>query len=171
MDVKKKIEAVLFVSAEAVSVQKLAEITGESKEAVEQAAVELEKDYENRAVMISKVAGGFQLLTRPEYADIIRAFIKQISKRKLSQAAMETLSIIAYKQPIKRQEIEGIRGVSSGEIIKALLEAELIKITGRENSPGQPMLYGTTDRFLEICGINSTNDLPKPSEIEEAINQ
>ncbi len=171
METIRKIEAILFVSAEPVSAERLAEIISEPKEAVEQALAALEKECETRSFNLARVAGGCQLLTRPEYADIIRAFVRQVSKRKLSQAAMETLSIIAYKQPVKRQEIESIRGVNSGEIIRALLEAELIKIAGRENAPGQPMLYSTTEKFMEVCGINSVNDLPKPAEIEEPVNQ
>lgn len=170
-ELKKKIESVLFVSAEPISIKRIAEVVSEPQEKIEPALSELEKDYESRAFMLSRVAGGYQLLTRPEFADIISAFATQVTKRKLSQAAMETLSIIAYKQPVTRQEIESIRGVSSGEITRALMEAELIKVAGRANTPGQPILYATSDKFLEICGLNSINDMPKPVEIGETPNQ
>lgn len=170
-DIKKKVEAVLFISAEPITLKRLAEVISEPLENIEPALAELEKEYESRAFLLSKVAGGYQLLTRPEFADIISAFATQITKRKLSQAAMETLSIVAYKQPVTRLEIESIRGVSSGEIIRALMEADLVQVAGRANTPGQPILYATTDKFLEICGLNSVNDLPKPVEIGETSNQ
>lgn len=116
---------------------------------------------------IMKIAEGFLYTTKPEHSKYIGFLSSEKSKRKLSQASLETLAIIAYKQPITKPEIEAIRGVNSDYIIASLLEKNLISINGRAESIGRPLLYGTTPDFLKYFGLNKVSDLPKPREIEE----
>ena len=116
---------------------------------------------------IMRIANGFLFATLPEYAKYIGYLSTEKSKRRLSQAALETLSIIAYKQPITKPEIEMIRGVNSDYVLNTLLEKDLITIKGRAETVGRPLLYGTTVNFLKYFGLNSITDLPKPREVEE----
>lgn len=122
-----------------------------------------------RVFTVVSVAGGYQFATLPEYGEILARLIRSKSKRRLSQAALESLAIIAYKQPISKPEVEAIRGVNSGEVMNKLLEKNLIAIVGRSSAPGKPLLYGTTDDFLRAFGLFSITDLPKPREIEELL--
>ena len=115
------------------------------------------------------VAGGYQIRTRSEYDFFVRRLIAKTGQFYLSQAALETLSIIAYKQPISRLNIESIRGVDCAGVIKTLLKKSLIKISGRDDSPGRPLIYKTTDTFLKSFGLNKLSDLPKLKEINELI--
>ncbi len=124
-----------------------------------------------RAFRIIHVAGGFQFATMPEYADWLGKMFKEKAKRKLSRSALETLSVIAYKQPVTKPEIEAIRGVGADYVIQSLLERGLITIVGRAASPGRPLLYGTTLDFLKHFGINDLADLPKPREIDEILHE
>jgi len=130
---------------------------------------ELNEKYENLELPFSilKVAGGFSYSTKPQFAKYVGYLSTEKSKRRLSQAALETLAIIAYKQPITKPEIETIRGVNSDYIINMLLEKNLITISGRAETIGRPLLYGTTDEFLKYFGLYKITDLPKPREIEE----
>jgi len=121
----------------------------------------------NFSFRIIKVANGFLYATKPEFSKYIGFLSSEKSKRRLSQAALETLAIIAYKQPITKPEIEKIRGVNSDYILSSLLEKNLAAITGRAETIGRPLLYGTTDEFLKYFGLNKISDLPKPREIEE----
>lgn len=136
---------------------------------VESCVEELNKSYDekNIAFKILKIAGGFIFATKPEYAKYVGYLSSEKSKRRLSQAALETLAIIAYKQPITKPELESIRGVNSDYILNTLLEKSLIAIKGRAETIGRPLLYGTTDEFLKYFGLNKISDLPKPREIEE----
>ena len=113
---------------------------------------------------VYKTGGGYQFLSKPEYRDLISCFISEQSKAKLSRSMLESLAIIAYQQPATRQEIERIRGVHSGYALERLLERDLIDTKGRSDSPGQPLLYGITDRCLDFFGINSIKDLPTLEE-------
>ena len=134
------------------------------------AAVErLNAEYERtrRSFTITEVAGGFRVMTRPEYGDVIEGLKRSRNQGKLSPAAMETLAIIAYKQPITRAQIETIRGVASGEIVRSLMERRLVKSVGRAEEIGRPMLYGTTRSFLETFGLASLKDLPKVGSLEQ----
>jgi len=124
-----------------------------------------------RAFRIIQVAGGYQFATMPEYADWLGKMMKEKAKRKLSPSALETLAIIAYKQPVTKPEIEAIRGVSADYVISTLLERGLITIVGRAATPGRPLLYGTTQDFLKHFGINDLADLPKPREIDEIMRE
>lgn len=121
----------------------------------------------NRPYQIINIAGGFQFATRPEYGFLLQSIIKVKQKKKFSQASLEALSIIAYKQPVSKPEIEQIRGVNSNEIVNSLLEKKLVRIVGRKDALGKPLLYGTTNLFLKVFGLVSLDDLPKLREIDE----
>lgn len=165
-ELKQQVEALLFASDEPLTVNRLHSLLPDVKPSEIRSALQtLREDYDSRACALEEIAGGYQLLTRPEHADIISNLRKSRSERKLSTAALETLAIVAYKQPIKRASIESIRGVQSGEILRALMERGLIRIAGRESVPGNPVLYGTTDEFLKAFGLPSIKDLPKPEEV------
>ena len=135
--------------------------------------VELNKELleSNRPYHIINIGGGWQFATRPEFGELLQRMVKTKSKRRFSQATLETLSIIAYRQPITKAEVEQIRGVNSAEIINSLFEKKLVDIVGRKDSLGKPLLYGTTVEFLKIFGINSLSELPKLREFEEIANQ
>src|SRR5205823_3716699 len=132
---------------------------------------ELNAQYEasNRSFRIEQVAGGFQLLTLPMFGDLLKKFHQKESDAKLTKAALETLAIIAYKQPILRADVEAIRGVACGETIRSLMEKHLVKIAGRAEEPGRPILYGTTKRFLELFGLNSLSELPQNEETKSLL--
>jgi segregation and condensation protein B len=134
---------------------------------------DLNAEYEDsgRAFRIVEVAGGFQFATVREYGEYVALLSKEKQRRRLSPAALETLAIIAFRQPISKPEIEAIRGVNSDQVLLSLLEKNLVSITGRSESVGRPLLYGTTDEFLRIFGLNSLNDLPKLREIEELMEE
>lgn len=137
---------------------------------VEETVELLNKRYEEEfklSFKISKIANGYLFATRPEYAKYLGFLSSEKSKRRLSQAALETLAIIAYKQPITKPELETIRGVNSDYILNTLLEKNLITISGRAETIGRPLLYGTTDEFLKYFGLFKISDLPKPREIDE----
>lgn len=166
---KQGLEAVLFTLDEPIAPGKLKDLFPDAKpEEIKQALLALQGEYDatGRAFQLVEIAGGWRLLTRPEHADIIGKLKKAKADRKLSAAALETLAIIAYKQPIKRVDVEAIRGAASGELIRALMERNLVKIAGREEIPGTPLLYGTTKEFLDTFGIHSLEDLPRPEEVK-----
>jgi segregation and condensation protein B len=139
-----------------------------SIKAIRAAVQTLNDAYEQtgRSFRIEQVAGGYQILTMPEHGEALRRLHQKEADAKLTKAALETLSIIAYKQPILRADVEAIRGVACGEAIRGLMEKHLVKIAGRAEEPGRPILYGTTKRFLELFGLNSLKDLPKPEEFK-----
>jgi segregation and condensation protein B len=124
-----------------------------------------------RAFRIVAIAGGYQFATRPEYAEYVVRLFKEKSRRRLSGAALETLAIIAYKQPVSKLDVENVRGVNCDEVLKSLLEKNLITITGRAEAVGRPLLYGTTGDFLRHFGLPTITDLPKPREIEELMKE
>ena len=143
---------------------KLAEALGAtSTKAIAQAIEQLNETYgqTDRSFRIEKVASGWQILTLPQFAEVLNVFHKTRNQTKLSPAAMETLAIIAYKQPLLRADVEAIRGVASGEIIRSLMERHLVKIVGRAEELGRPILYGTTKQFLEVFGLSDLKDLPQ----------
>ncbi len=140
-----------------------------SNDDIEKCVAELNLKYDeaNSSFKITPVAGGFLFATLPEYSKYLGYLSSEKSKRRLSSAALETLAIIAYKQPITKPELETIRGVNSDYIINTLLEKGLISISGRAETIGRPLLYSTTPEFLKYFGLNRLSDLPKPREIEE----
>lgn len=174
------IESLIFSSDEPLAaveiVKAIQGIDGEDinikAEEIEAAVDQLNQNYiqQNISFRIVKVANGYLFATTPDNAKYIGYLSSEKSKRRLSQAALETLAIIAYKQPITKPELESIRGVNSDYIITTLLEKNLITIKGRAESIGRPLLYGTTDQFLIYFGLNKLSDLPKPREIEEIMN-
>lgn len=166
---KSVIENILFVADSPLTLAKIAEIfNGEmNKTVIKEILDKLKTDYEHRGIQLVEVAEGYQLCTRPEASEWIKRFYNIEKGSRLSQASMETLSIIAYKQPITRTEIEEIRGVDSGGVIKTLLEKNLTRNIGRKKVPGRPMMYGTTRKFLEYFGLKSLADLPTLEELKE----
>ena len=122
------------------------------------------------AFELAEIAGGYQFLTKGAYHNTVSVHLKQNTKKRLSQAAMETLALIAYKQPVSKSELEEIRGVGCDYALQKLLEKELVLISGRSEGPGRPLLYATSDKFMDYMGINSLNDLPKPKDFKEVEN-
>ena len=169
IDVVSVIEAVLFATDEPITPQKLADIAGiegvrEARKRVE----ELNAKYEQMACAfrIEEIAGGYQMLTLSQYNPWLGKLVKVRNETKLSGAALETLAIVAYKQPIMRVNIEAIRGVSCGEMVRQLCDKGLVKIVGRAEELGRPLLYGTTKRFLEVFGLSSLRELPQAQELK-----
>lgn len=169
-NIENKIEAVLFVASNPVSISHLKEILEVDEKIIKKAINELKENYQNRALKLEEVAGGWQLRTKSQYSDVVLKYLKA-KPWKLSNAANETLAIIAYKQPITKAEIEQLRGVDCSGMIKQLMEVNLIKNMGRKPEPGRPLLYGTTQKFLEIFGLNSLKDLPSIREIKEFMEE
>ncbi|MCC6424550.1 MAG: SMC-Scp complex subunit ScpB [Phycisphaerales bacterium] len=160
-------EALLFGTHHPLTAGRLAELLGlPSTKPIRRAVRELNQQYEQsgRSFRIEQVAGGFQLLTLPEFGETLKKLHQKEIDAKLTRAALETLAIVAYKQPILRADVEAIRGVACGETIRSLMEKHLVKISGRAELPGRPILYGTTKRFLELFGLNNLKDLPQAEE-------
>jgi segregation and condensation protein B len=167
---KKQILAILFAARDPVELGQLAEVFDDiSIDELSQAAAELLTEFNSlqEAVELRKVAGGYRLTTRPEHHDVIRRYLRTKPSARLSQAALETLSVIAYKQPITLPEIMEIRGIKGTSTIKTLLEKKLIEIRGRKKVVGRPILYGTTQEFLVKFGLNDLTELPSLEEFEE----
>lgn len=120
---------------------------------------------------VVEIAGGYQFLTKGAYHHTVGVYLKQTTKKRLSRSALETLSIIAYKQPVSKTELEKIRGVNCDYALQKLLEKELVSITGRSDGPGRPLLYGTSPKFMDYFGLRSLDDLPKPKDFKEPENQ
>ena len=167
--VESVIEAILFASDESLSATKLAAIAEITTKQVNDSVKALNERYKagNHAFRIVQIAGGYQMLTLSPYNHWLQKLLRARSESKLSAAALETLAIIAYKQPIIRADIEAIRGVAAGEMIRSLMYKGLVKIVGRADVLGRPMLYGTTKKFLEVFGLNSLKDLPKVEELKK----
>jgi segregation and condensation protein B len=163
------LEALLLSTHHPLTAGRLAELLDlPSTKPVRNAIKELNAQYEStgRSFRIDQVAGGYQILTLPEFGDSLKKLHLREADAKLTKAALETLAIIAYKQPMLRADIESIRGVACGETIRSLMEKHLVKIAGRAEEPGRPILYGTTKRFLELFGLNSLKDLPQPEALK-----
>ena len=167
-NLKSAIEALLFASERPLSPEEMKNAFGDGvsaaqiKEQVE--ALGKEYDEQDRGFRLYEIAGGFQLASDIRFAEVLKRFYQSREKKKLSQAGLETLSVIAYRQPVTRADIEAIRGVTVDGAVKTLLEKGLIKITGRKEVPGRPILYGTTQEFLEHFGLKSIQELPPLSE-------
>jgi segregation and condensation protein B len=167
--VESVVEAVLFASDESLTDARLASIVETSAKQVRQHIKNLNDKYQanNNAFRIEQIAGGYQMLTLSPYNLWLKKLLRVRGDNKLSPAAMETLAIVAYKQPVMRADIEAIRGVAVGEVIRSLSYKGLVKIVGRAEVLGRPMLYGTTKKFLEVFGLNALKDLPKAQELKE----
>mgnify|MGYP000710485897 CR=1 FL=1 len=166
LEIKKVIETLLFITDRPLSIQRLSQICNVSEEKVEGAVKELESDYEKYTLQIMHVAGGYQMATRQEYGAWVRKLYHSRMTIRLSSASLETLAIIAYKQPVTRAEIERIRGVEVIGPLETLIERRLVTSLGRKETVGRPMLYGTTDEFLRQFGLNSLDDLPPMENFE-----
>lgn len=170
---KRVIEALIFASDQPVSSGAIGSIIeGVSVKQVEQIIAILNQEYRDRgqAFEIIPVAGGFQYATRSQYFPWIKMLYRGRRKARLTQAALETLAIIAYRQPVTKTTIESIRGVNIDGVLQTLLERKLVTIAGREKSPGRPLLYKTTEEFLKYFGVDGLDDLPNLREIEEIFN-
>ncbi len=169
------IEALVFATDSPLSETEILECLEESFETafapedVEAAIDEVRQRYAQPefAIELVEVGGGFQFMTKGAYHGIIATWLKQTTKKRLSRAAIETLSIIAYKQPVAKSEAEAIRGVSCDYSLQKLLEKELVSIVGRSEGPGRPLLYGTSPKFMDYFGLKNLKDLPQPKDFKE----
>jgi len=169
-ELKAILESLLFVSPEPLSAVRLVAVLGDvTKAEVERTLKSLGKDLDQdgRGIRLVEVAGGYRLVTKQEYASWIKRLDKAKSAAKLSRSALESLAIIAYKQPLVRSEIEEIRGVETSGVVRTLLERKLVRIVGRKEVPGRPIMYGTTKFFLEHFGLNDLSQLPPLREFKE----
>ncbi len=166
-EIKRVVEAVLFSLADPMSIRHLSEIVGVGVHETRQAVEDLRFEYVDteRAFRLEEIAGGVQILTRSDYDPWLRRLRQKQKESKLSAAALETLSIVAYKQPITKAELEGIRGVDCTQILKTLVDRGLVCIAGRDEGIGKALLYGTTERFLESFGLESVKELPQPEDL------
>ena len=178
-EVQKNIEAIIFAAENPVKVDdlitylnKTAE-TPYTKEEIEGVIHVISEKYANDLFPfeLGQVGGGYQLLTKTDYHHVVSSFLNRNTVKRLTTAALESLAIIAYKQPVTRNILESIRGVNADYAIQKLMEKELVEIAGRSTDPGKPLLYKTTQQFLDYFGINSLDDLPKLKEFEELQNQ
>ncbi|NLM09521.1 MAG: SMC-Scp complex subunit ScpB [Clostridiaceae bacterium] len=173
-EIESTLEAVLFAAGDSVSLEKLSEIIGQDKKTTASILSGMEMKYKNsnRGIMLRQLGSKYQLCTKPEYEEYIAYLGTGRKKQGLSQAAYEVLAIIAYHQPVTRAHVEHIRGVNSDNVISTLLEKNLICEMGRQDGPGRPKLYGTTEEFLRVFGFSSINDLPQlgMNEIQVVMN-
>ncbi len=159
-EVKRAAECILLVSGGPVTVEQFREVLGKSAETIRLALWELGQEYAERGFQIQEVAGGYQLCTRPELAEYVQRFLRLDHRAPLSQAALETLAIVAYRQPVTRAEVEAVRGVRCEHILERLLERHLIREIGRRPTLGRPILYGTSEGFLRYFGLKDLSNLP-----------
>ncbi len=167
-EIKPVLESLLFVSDSPIRIETLVEMLPESnKEAILEGIQRIKTEHEDssKGLELAEVAGGYQFRTKPQWAGWVNR-LKRVKAVKLSQSALEALAIVAYRQPITRPGVEEIRGVDSGSVLRTLLERDLIKITGRKDLPGRPIIYGTTKGFLELFGLNALADLPTLKEVQ-----
>jgi segregation and condensation protein B len=165
-----RVEALLFASGQALTAGRIAKALGVSADAVGVALTELVARWQSRAdaFELVEIAGGYRFMTRPEYADDVAALRGKPGPERLSPAALETLAVVAYRQPITRAAVEAVRGVQAGPVLRLLIEHDLIKIAGRSDEPGHPLLYGTTRRFLDHFGLASLAKLPDLKDVLES---
>jgi len=175
---KQHIEALVFASPQPIPLHDIKSVLDEAMQAeVSEADVmnalaqtRAQMLHENSAFELVEIAGGYQFLTKGAYHNTVAIHLKQTTKKRLSQAALETLALVAYKQPVTRTELEEVRGVNCDYALQKLLEKELVSIAGRSEGPGRPLLYGTSEKFMDYLGIKSLADLPKPKDFKEVEN-
>jgi len=168
------IEALIFAADEPIPLKQIQELIGDVKPSQIKKTVDalnLEYKQTGRAFQIVEAAGGYQMVTRESYSRYLKKLFQKKIRSRLSQAALETLSVIAFKQPVSKVEVDAIRGVNSDGVVHTLLERKLITISGRAEGAGRPLLYKTTKEFLRYFGINDVSDLPKPRELEELLKE
>jgi segregation and condensation protein B len=168
-ELKPILESLLFISVEPLPVETLKNILEIDKKEIERLVSELINEYllRNSGLFIAEVAGGVQMVTNPVCAPWVKKLLATVFSARLSRQSLETLAIIAYKQPIIKAEVEAIRGVNSDGVLKTLLERRLIKILGRKEVPGRPLMYGTTKEFLQYFGLKDLTELPTLKEFQE----
>lgn len=175
---KQHIEALIFASPTAIPLPEIQSVLNETFQQ-EISENEILGTLENTrmqfrselyAFELVEIAGGYQFMTKGAYHNTVAVHLKQTTKKRLSQAALETLALVAYKQPVTKTELEEIRGVNCDYALQKLLEKELVVISGRSEGPGRPLLYSTSDKFMDYLGIQSLNDLPKPKDFKEVEN-
>lgn len=168
-ELKIRIEAILFATDQPVSSRRIAEVLKSADGKVRSLIDELREGYDEagHAFTVEEIGGGYQILTRAEYGETIKQLFKVSRQHRLSGPALETLAIVAYKQPIIRAEVEAIRGVQVQPVLKGLMEQGLVRIVGRADTLGRPMLYGTTKKFLLAFGLKSAKDLPPIDELKK----
>ena len=167
---KNIVEALLFGASGPVTMGRLRQTLSDwSPEDIRSAIEEIGREYDEngRAFEIVEVGGGWQIMTRPAYGPWLKQMLEKRTEKSLSQPSLETLAIIAYKQPVLRADIENIRGVGCGDLIRNLMEIGLVRIAGRSDALGAPLLYGTTNYFLQFFGLRSIKELPTPEELEK----
>jgi segregation and condensation protein B len=168
---KRIVEALILAASEPLGAARLAQVvSGLSAARARELAQELRADYEreSRGFELIEVAGGYQIRTRPELAEWVQRLEEERPAR-LSRAALETLAVVAYRQPVTRAEVENVRGVDCGPVLRTLLERHLLRIAGHRDVPGRPILYGTTRRFLELFGLAGLEDLPSLRDLDELL--
>jgi segregation and condensation protein B len=171
-DLKRILEALLFASPDPLTIARIGSILeGVEKGEVTDALEALKDEYarDSRAFQLVEIGGGYQLATKAEYSDFVARLVESNKRQRLSKAAMETLAIVVYKQPVVRSTIESIRGVNVDGVLRTLMERDLIRIVGRAEGPGRPLLFGTTREFLMRFGLSRLSDLPGLREIEELV--
>lgn len=173
---RQQVEALIFASDEALPVKTILlalEDPNLTEKDVQELVDELNEEYDNtsRVFRIQKIAQGYRFLTQKRFHGTIQKLLQPKLQRKLSQAALETLAVVAYKQPISKTEIEAIRGTNADYVVRVLLEKNLIEVSGRANTVGKPLLYSTTKEFLDYFNLSSLADLPKPREIDELMRE
>lgn len=171
---KNIIEALLLVSQEPLTVEKInAVLEGSKTDEIKSALTEISRELSgpDHGIQIIEMAGGYVITTKPEHDAWVRKLLQVERKNRLSTAALETLSVVAYHQPITQAEISAIRGVDSSYCLKTLLEKKLVKIVGRKKAPGSPLIYRTSEKFLQYFGINALEELPSEKEIEQILEE
>jgi len=174
-ELKQVVEALLIATPEPLTESRLNTALGENKvkAPLREIINALQDDYEQsgKSFFIKEIAGGFQIVTKAEYEQYVKSLFSKSGKLRLSQAALETLAIVSYRQPVTRNEIEAIRGVSSDSSLRTLLDRKLLEIRGRDDGPGRALLYRTSTEFLQYFGLNSVKDLPKLREVEDILSE
>ena len=164
---QREVEALLFVASEALSIRELAKLTGAEQSDVTVALQKIDADFAQRGVVLREIAGGYRFASAPAAREVVEAYLLP-PKSNLSPAALETLAIAAYLQPVTKGDIEGIRGVSADSVIATLLDRRFLTETGRKDVPGRPIVYKTTDEFLEAFGLRSLDELP-PIDVDGGV--
>ena len=167
------VEALLFASPEPLTQKQINLVFEKNSPDLESQVKKLNNKYsqQGHGIEVLNLAGGYQIRTKPDFDFFVRKLLNNSNRSHLSQAALETLSIISYKQPISKPDIELIRGVDCGAVLKTLLSKVLIKIKGRNDSPGRPLMFATTNKFLQFFGLNKLSDLPKLKEVSEILEE
>jgi segregation and condensation protein B len=178
-DLSQHIESLIFTAEAPIGFDDIRDCLEESfgiqfhQEELEKTIAAIKEKYQEEifSFEVVEIAGGYQFLTKGAYHNTVGIYLKQTTKRRLSRSALETLSIVAYKQPVSKGELEKIRGVNCDYAIQKLLEKELVSITGRSDGPGRALLYGTSTKFMDYFGIKSLEDLPKPKDFKDPESQ